>query len=198
MRYNDVASDKRKRRIEYLKSKIEKEILLDRHTQHITEAVKCFHADMPIACIVVSSALTERTLWWQNAKRNPTEKARIKIKKKTLGWLFGKLWDFDILQKTLLDKDELCNLKLKQERKRSVDNIKRMMLNAKYVQTRNIFAHGKRTLFPIGLTDLLQANTFALSEYGIDPNEWDNPPLTTITYVHLSKTLCFIKAISDS
>ena len=191
-----MVSSERKSKIDCLKSKITKEIPLYRHTQHITEAIKCFHADMPIACIVVSSALTERTLFWQRIKRN-RPKAGSGIKK-NLGGLFRELWDFEILQKTLLDKDELCDLKLKQERKRSEDNIKRMMGNAKYVQTRNIFAHGKRTMFPIGLTDLLPANTFALSEYGIDQSEWNNPSMSTIAYVHLSKTLSFLKAVFNS
>ena len=193
MGYNDVASEKRKQRIDYLRSKIEKEIPLCRHTQHLTEAIKCFHVDMPIACIVVSSALTERTLFWQKAKRNPTEKAGIK---EPLGGLFGDLWDFEILQNTLLDKDEQLDLRLKQERKRSLCDIKDMIGKAKYVQTRNLFAHGKLAMFPASFRHLLPANTFALSEYGIDQSEWDNPPLTTIAYVHLSKTLGFLKAVS--
>jgi len=41
------------------------------HIQYLNEAVECFHKNLSISCIVVSSALVERTLFWQKYRFLP-------------------------------------------------------------------------------------------------------------------------------
>ena len=189
-------------------------------TSYLEEAVKCFHERLPISCIVVSSALVERTLFWQFIRQH-TPKAgdtmtkiklsnrKGKLKKYTpnLGFLFSKFADWDILFNSLLDWDEQTNIKGIREKKAKVcepekiqkleTHLRDAFYKAKYVETRNLFAHGKELLLPMPLTQLLPANSYASSEYGIHSKEWWNPTFTTIAYVHLSKTLRFMKAFAD-
>jgi hypothetical protein len=107
------------------------------------------------------------------------------------------------LLNSLLDKIEQENVKIIREKKAKEctpeldKRFRSAFREAKYVETRNLFAHGKELLLPMPLTQLLPANTHASSEYDIDFDEWWNPTLETITYVHLSKTLRFIKAFTD-
>lgn len=49
----------------------------------------------------------------------------------------------------------------------------------------------------MSLTHLLPPDVYALSDYGIDSEEWNNPTFETVAYVHLSKTLRFAKAFAD-
>jgi hypothetical protein len=162
----------------------------------LSEAVQCYLQELPMSCIVVSSALVERTLCWQKMLETPRG---VKVKKLTLGNLFIQFMDWDVLQKTLLDTEEQLELKLKKERGRTENEIKEWMSNVRYVETRNLFAHGKDLLFsPMPLTQLLPADSYADSKYGIRSEEWWNPNIATIAYVHLSKTLSFIKVFTDS
>ena len=162
-------------------------------TSYLEEAVKCFHERLPISCIVVSSALVERTLFWQKIIEHPPKTLR----EGNLGRLFREFVDWDILLNSLLDTDERLDLKLKKEKGVTEYKIKKTISKVRYVETRNTFAHGKELLLPMPLTQLLPANSYASSEYGINSKEWWNPTFTTIAYVHLSKTLRFMKAFTD-
>jgi hypothetical protein len=190
------------------------------HAQYLNEAVECFQKSLPISCIVVSSALIERTLFWQFIRQNPPQagdtmtrikllngEGKLKKCSPNLGFLLLKFADWGLLFNSLLDKIEQESVKIIRERKAKEctpekmkkldERFKSAFLKATYVETRNLFAHGKELLLPIPLTQLLPANSHASSEYGIDSDEWWNPTLETIAYVHLSKTLRFIKAFTD-
>lgn len=189
-------------------------------TSYLNEAVQCFHQHLPISCIVVSSALVERTLFWQFIRQHtpkagdtmkkiklPNRKGKLKKYTPNLGFLFSKFADWDILFNSLLDRDEQTNIKGIREKKAKVcepekthkleRHLRDAFCNAKYVETRNLFAHGKELLLPMPLTQLLPADSYASSEYHINSKEWWNPTFTTIAYVHLSKTLRFMKAFTD-
>lgn len=174
---------------------------------YLEEAIKCFQERLPISCIVVSSALVERTLFLQKIKKTPLQRGKT-FRKPNLGGLFNAFMDWDILHTSLLDADERLNLKLMKERRakecdlKTVEKwdkkIRNIFFKAHYVEARNMFAHGKDLLVPHPtLAFLLPADTFALSEYGINSKEWSKPTFETISYVHLSKTLRFMKAFAD-
>lgn len=183
--------------INSLKTKIDSSRLtqINYGSSFLDEAVQCFLRELPISCIVVSSALVERTLCWQKMLETPKG---VKVKGLTLGKLFKEFVNWDILQDTLLDTDERLDLKLKKERGVTENKINNWISKIRYVETRNLFAHGKDLLFsPMPLTQLLPVDSYAYSEYGIESEEWWNPNTTTIAYVHLSKTLYFMKAFTD-
>jgi len=163
------------------------------HNSYRDEAVQCFNQHLPISCIVVSSALVERTLLWQKMRKNPPKTLR----EGKLGGLFREFKDWNILLNSLLDTDERLDLKLKREKGATESKIMKTISKVRYVETRNLFAHGKELLIPMPLTHLLPADSYASSEYGIESKEWWNPTFTTIAYVHLSKTLHFMKAFTD-
>ena len=184
-------------RINALNTKIDSSRLIKIHygSSFLDEAVQCFLRELPMSCIVVSSALVERTLCWKKMLETPEG---AKFKGLTLGKLFQEFIEWDILQDTLLDTDEQLDLKMKKERDVTENKIKIWISKVRYVETRNLFAHGKDLLFsPMPLTQLLPADSYALSEYGIESKEWWNPNTATIAYVHLYKTLCFVKAFTD-
>ncbi|MGD9131964.1 MAG: hypothetical protein PVH73_10400 [Candidatus Bathyarchaeota archaeon] len=184
-------------RINALNTKIDSTRLtqINYGSSFLDEAVQCFLRGLPMSCIVVSSALIERTLCWQKMRETPKG---VRIKGLNLGKLFKEFVDWDILQETLLDTDEQLDLKLKKERDVPKNKIQKWASKLRYVETRNLFAHGKDLLFsPMPLTQLLPADSYANSEYGIESEEWWNPNTTTIAYVHLSKTLRFMKAFTD-
>jgi hypothetical protein len=170
-------------------------------TSYLEESVKCFHNRLWISCVVVSSALVERTLFWQRInfwremKLKPP-KAGSTMRFPNLGGLFKDFRDWDIFLNSLLDIDERLDLKLKKEKGVTKRRIERAISKARYVETRNLFAHGKGLLLPMPLTQLLPADAYARSEYGIGSEEWWNPTFQTIAYVHLSKTLRFVKAFT--
>jgi len=114
-----------------------------------------------------------------------------------LGGLFREFKDWNILLNSLLDTDERLDLKLKREKGATESKIMKTISKVRYVETRNLFAHGKELLIPMPLTHLLPADSYASSEYGIESKEWWNPTFTTIAYVHLSKTLHFMQAFTD-
>jgi len=177
------------------------------HKEYFEQAIKCFHKHLPIPCIVVSSALVERTLFWWKINLKPLRAGKTFRYGANLGKLFKEFADWDILQNSLLDADERLNLKLMKERKTEESDTKKIQkwdrkienisFKAHYVETRNLFAHGKELLLPMPLTQLLPADAYAQSEYGISSEEWWSPTVTTIAYVHLSKTLRFMKAFTD-
>ncbi len=191
-----------------------------RHVQYVNEAVECFQKGLPISCIVVSSALTERTLFWQFIRENPlqagdsmmkitilTTKGKLEKHSPNLGFLFLKFADWSLLFNLLLDKIEQENINQIRERKAKESTAEKIQIldkhfeyairYSRYVKTRNLFAHGEELLLPITLAHLLPANIQASSEYGIDFKELLNPTVETVAYVHLSKTLRFIKAFTD-
>jgi hypothetical protein len=168
------------------------------HIQYLNEAAECFHKDLPISCIVVSSALVERTLFWH--KIQIPSKAPKTLSEGRLAKLFKEFIDWDILLNSLLDEDERLNLTFVREKQAQEREISwKTIREFRYIQIRNIFAHGSELLFPwSSLSHLIPPTTWALSDYGIDSKEWINPPLITIAYTHLLKTLRFIKAFTNS
>ena len=189
-------------KVQIISSKLEP---INYATSYLEESVKCFHERLPISCIVVSSALVERTLFWQKIIQNPP-KAGTGMRSPNLGHLFKEFMDWGLLHNSLLDGDERLNLKLVKERKAKECDPKKaekwdtkignIFSKARYVETRNLFAHGKELLVAMPLGHLLPADTYALSEYGINSEEWWKPTFETIAYVHLSKTLCFMKSFT--
>ena len=175
-------------------------------TSYLEESVKSFQNRLWISCIVVSSALVERTLFWQKMKLEPLRGGQTIRYGANLGKLFKRLADWDILLNSLLDTDEQKDLNgMKERRAKESDTKKiqkwdgrigRIFSKARYVETRNLFAHGKELLLLMPLTQLLPADAYAQSEYGISSEEWWHPTFETIAYVHLSKTLRFMKALT--
>jgi len=170
--------------------------LFDLHIPYINEAVECFHKKLPISCIVVSSALVEVCLCWEHWRRKPEEQRKnipsSEFENVSLGSLFRKFLDSDIPLDKLLDFDEKEELGRLQHDKGRRDYIK----NLRYVLTRNKFAHGD-LVHHISLCTLISGHGKDWSDYGIDNEEWMNASLETVAYVHLLKTLRFIKAFSD-
>jgi len=82
------------------------------------------------------------------------------------------------------------------ERGKSKKTIDKRRSGVKFVETRNLFSHGKELLLPIRLSHLLPHNGESLSKYSIDFTEWTNPSIETVAFIHLTKTLEFIKAYS--
>lgn len=162
----------------------------------LDEAVKCFTHGFPISCIVVSSALIERTLFYERRRRQPP-KAGETMRHPNLGKLFRYLIDWNILNEKLLFRIERLGLKSMKEKGRSNETIKNEILRLRFIRTRNLFAHGKDLLIPIPLSHLLPEEEEALSNYGIERDEHFNPSIETISFVHLNRTLRFMKAYSE-
>ncbi len=79
---------------------------------------------------------------------------------------------------------------------RKKETIERAISQLKYIETRNLFAYGKELLVQKHLSFLLPDNVESLSKYCIEWDEFVNPSVMTIAYVHLTKTLLFLKAYS--
>jgi len=165
-------------------------------SRYLDEAVKCFSQNLNISCIVVSSALIERTLFFEKIRRQP-QKAGETMRTPTLGGLFKFFIEWDLLRENLLYRIERLNLELMNERGRSKQTIDKEICGSRFIKTRNLFAHGKELLIPIPLSHLLPDNEEALSSYGIEWDEFFNPSIDTIAYVHLIRTLRFMRAYSD-
>ena len=165
-------------------------------SRYLDEAVKCFSQNLTISCIVISSALIERTLFFERIRRQP-QKAGETMRKPTLGGLFKFFIEWDLLRENLLYQIERLQLELMIERGRSKKAIDKEIFASRFVKTRNLFAHGKELLISIPLSHLLPDNTEALSSYGIEWDEFVNPSIETIAYVHLNRTLRFMRAYSD-
>lgn len=180
-------------------------------TLYRNEAVQCFQQHFPISCIVVSSALVETCLCWERFRRNSNDKETSNVNDRwdrNLSDLLKEFIDSNIPIEKLLDTDE--NLK-------NFRNDRKKIANIRYVLTTKMFAHG-RILFPITrlppliplnrhkfdrgdlyypstyLSILLPINEKELIAYGVDGNE---PTLETVAYVHLFKTLRFMKTFAD-
>ena len=119
------------------------------------------------------------------------------MRRPTLGGLFINLIEWNILRDNLLFGIERLELELMKERGRSENTIKKNIRNLRFIETRNLFAHGKELLLPIQLSHLLPDVEDSLSSYGIDWDEFVNPSIETISFVHLNKTLRFMKAYSE-
>jgi hypothetical protein len=180
-------------------------------TLYRSEAIQCFERHFRISCIVISSALVETCLSWELFRKDPDEKeknAGKELKRDNLSCLFKEFVDSSVPLDKLLDSDEDI-----QDFRNNANKI----LNIKYILTANIFASGgiinpitrispliprdghkfdRGDLFypSTYLTSLLPFKKEELIAYGIDDYE---PILETVAYVHLFKTLRFMKAFTD-
>jgi hypothetical protein len=176
-----------------------------------SEAIRCFQQHFPISCIVISSALVETCLAWELFRKDSNEKEKKvgnELKWGNLSSLFKKLVDSNLPLEKLLDSDENT-----QDFRSDANTIP----NIKYILTANMFVCGgianpislispliptHSNKFDQGdffypktyLISLLPCKNGELIAYGID---FDDPILETVAYVHLFKTLRFIKAFSD-
>ena len=121
---------------------------------YLDEAVKCFTQNLTISSIVVSSALIERTLFFEKIRRQP-QKAGETMRKPTLGGLFKFFIEWNPLRENLIYGVERKNLELMIERDRSKSRINKEIRNLRFIKTRNLFAHSKELLVPIPLSSLL-------------------------------------------
>ena len=92
----------------------------------------------------------------------------------------------------VIDRENVEDLKKKsrKERREAISKIR-------YVLTRNKFTHGDLFYLRLSLSNLIPFNKEELIDYGIEDKEWWNPSFETVAYVHLSKTLRFMKAFTD-
>jgi hypothetical protein len=164
-------------------------------SRFLNEAVECFTQKLTISSIIVSSTTIERTLFYEKIRTTPP-KAGETMRRPTLGGLFKHFLEWGVLLDTLLDYEERLDIQLRIERGRSKKTIEKRISKVKFVETRNLFSHGKELLLSIHLSHLLPHNGEALSKYSIDFTEWTNPNIETVAFVHLTKTLDFIKAYS--
>lgn len=180
-------------------------------TLYRREAIQCFQRRFRISCIVVSSALIETCLSWELFRKAPEEKAEKAAnewKWGNLSYLFKEFVDSPVPLEKLLDSDEHM-----QDFRNDANKIPTI----KFILTANIFAGGGiinpisriSPLIPTDghkfdqgdlfypstyLTNLLPFKNEELIAYGID---FDEPILDTVAYVHLFKTLRFMKAFTD-
>lgn len=181
-------------RIDALKSEIKPLhlTLFDLHVPYVNEAVECFHKQLPVSCIVVSSALIEICLCWEHWRRK-SEGERRNIPEEefsnvTLGKLFREFSNSDVQIEKLLDFDE--REKLKTTGKLDIKSIR-------FIKTRNKFAHGD-LVHHISLCTLISGHETDWLDYGIDSfEEWANASLETVAYVQLLKTLRFMKTLTN-
>jgi len=167
------------------------------HIQYLDEAIECFRKNLPISCIIVSSALVETCLSWEKWRRKPEEQ-RIHItirefRSGNLTTLFHEFIDSDIPLNKLLDTDELKNLgELKKEGKQKT------ITPVRYIMVRNKFAHGDLFHHIFLPATLISGHEKDWLDYGIDDySEWLEASLEIVAYVQLLKTMRFIKAFTD-
>lgn len=162
------------------------------------EAIKCFCEHLPISCIVVSSTLVEACLKWERFRRKPLKERKvIKLDEfgrgYTLGALFSKFIDSDVPLEKLLDADEDIELLRRMKEKERGAKIGKL----RYVMIRNKYAHGD-LFYQVPLPcSLISGHEQDWGEYGIDYNEWVEATFETVAYVHLFKTLRFMKAFAN-
>ena len=164
------------------------------HTQYLKEAVKCFHEHSYISCIVVSSALVETCLCFEHFRQHPKDTIGLEeFRGDNLRTLFDELLNSNIPLELLMDADE----DIKEIRKTEKQTERRKKIGRiKYIKTRNKFAHGDLFYTIINLQSLLPFNEHELLDYGINA-EWKKVNLRPVAYVHLSKTLRFMKAFTE-
>lgn len=156
------------------------------------EAIKCLYEHLPISCIVVSSALVEACLKWEHFRRKPEEERKVirleEFRQDTLGCLFKEFEDSDVPLGELLDTGDIEDLR----------NGEKKINQVKYILTRNKFAHGDVFYQIVAPCGLISGYEQDWEDYGIDDyNEWLEATLETVAYVHLLKTLRFMKAFTD-
>jgi len=181
-------------------------------TIYRNEAIQCFRRHLPISCIAVSSALVETCLLLEHIKRyKPIKKGNEKNSfgnKDQLCSLFTEFLISDVPLERLLDSDE--DIEELQNKVKEISQVK-------YILTKNIFTHGN-VLYPatqvspltplnenkFDLGDLIYPSTLfstllpfnrrELLAYGI---KGDEPLLETVAYIHLFKTIRFMKSFTE-
>jgi hypothetical protein len=165
--------------------------LFNAHVPYVNEAVECFHEQLFISCIVVSSALVEICLCWEHWSQKPEEERKNiqedEFRNVNLGNLFRKFANSNIPIDKLLDFDEREQL----TKTGKVDT-----KSTRFIMARNKFAHGSLVNL-ISLYTLISGHEKDWLDYGIDDEEWITASLETVAYVQLLKTLRFIKAFTD-
>jgi hypothetical protein len=180
-------------------------------TIYRNEAIQCFRRHLPISCITVSSALVETCLLFEHIKK---EKHNKKGSENSFGnrdqlcSLFMEFLISDVPLERLLDSDE--NIEELQNKVKEVSQVK-------YILTKNIFNHGNilypathvspltplnenkfdpgDLIYPSTLfSTLLPFNRQELLAYGV---KGDEPLLETVAYIHLFKTLRFMKSFTE-
>ena len=165
--------------------------LFNLHVPYVNEAVECFHKELPISCVMVSSALIEICLCWEHWRRKPEEERKTipenEFRKVSLEKLFHEFSNFDIPIDKLLDFDEREQLKAGKLDTKSI----------RFIKTRNKFAHGD-LVHHLSPATLLSGYEEDWLDYGIvNDEEWENASLETVAFVQLLKTLRFMKALTD-
>jgi hypothetical protein len=168
---------------------------LNWHIQYLDEAVECFHQNLPISCIIVSSTLVEVSLCWEKFRQNPKKIISAEeFRRNNLNVLFSFFVDKDMPLEFLMDSDEDIVSLRKMEKKERKEHIR----NIKYVKTRNKFAHGDLFDQVIDYQTLLPTDKKEMGKYNI--KEWQlggKSGLRTVAYVQLSKTLRFMDAFTN-
>jgi len=96
--------------------------------------------------------------------------------------------DSDVPLGELLDTGDIEDLR----------NGEKKINQVKYILTRNKFAHGDVFYQIVAPCGLISGYEQDWEDYGIDDyNEWSEATLETVAYVHLFKTLRFMKAFTD-
>jgi hypothetical protein len=166
---------------------------LNWHIQYLDEAVKCFHQNLPISCIIVSSTLVETSLIWERFRQNPKAVREKDSRRLSLNKMFEFFLGTNVPLEFLMDSDEDIASLRKTEKKETKEHIR----NIRYVKTRNKFAHGDLFDQVIDYQTLLPSDKKEMEKYNI--KEWQlggKSGLRTVAYVHLSKSLRFIDAFT--
>ena len=188
------------KKIDYLRKQIKSTGLtpFNFHESYLDEAVKCFHNYMPISCIIVSSASVEACLSWEQWRRRKKKVIPLEtFSGFSLNSLINELLNTDIPFESLIDSDE----DLEEIRKIPKEDEKRkeMIANIKYVKARNKLTHGDLFYQEILLQTLLPTSINELLDFGIkaEYQQHGSQGLRALAFVHLSKTLNFMKAFTE-
>jgi len=161
------------------------------HVPYINEATECFHKELPISCILVSSTSVEICLCWEHWRRKPEEERKTipidEFRNVSLEKLFREFSNYDVPIDKLLDFDE--REQLKKTGKLDTKSIR-------FIKTRNKFAHGD-LFYHTSLATLISGHYEDWLDYGINGEEWANARLETVAFVQLLKTLRFMKTLTD-
>lgn len=152
------------------------------HLLYVEEAVKSFNQGYNVSCILTASAFVECILFWEYKRRNPNSaKAGTPLKESG-----DSLWKF----LTFLAKRgvPINDLLFKHENKFDKPS------DVKFVETRNLFAHGS-ILEVVRIPAICYPITDEASDYGIIDEEYYNlhpkSGFENIAYIQLSKALKF-------
>jgi hypothetical protein len=180
-------------------------------TLYRNEAIQCFIQHLQISCINTASALIETCLSWEYSRQRFAGN-KVNVAKRhsrfTLNHLLKQLALSEVPIEKLLDADEKIEILRRYPEK---------IEDVKYVLTRNMFAHGDIShqasnlprsapskgfryypgdfFYPSTyLASLLPSNKKELTTYDVNGDE---PILEKIAYIHLHKTLRFMKTFTD-